>query len=589
MPNLPGYTIKESRSPTKRNIFKYVEKQMFVDDKSSSEMVRDMVDCESSTSIDMGSSLSRTWSSNTFLQNANEVLKFEGWYENHEIEMLDDVSASMGKRYCTILYFMEDETIQIVERRDVDQPQTVGSRCTLLRRMKIPRDKYSEEYMGLDDLDVGDVLDVYGRTYHIYDANSATRHYLLKHFGRELNPTIEADLPPLLGGNKDEVTFFGRKKNDLSSFAAASMGQGMTKKQAGFIQYKNKCLRFTGVWDDTESLYGDLTIFKVHYFLADDTVEVIVERKPNSGHGGLGTLLLKRDPLPRDPEDHTKGDVHWTDFSIGAVVQIYCRPLLIVDADSFTRDFFAKEGTHLDEALPIETQAEHELVFEREIPPYIGFGSEEDSLASCVGSLIPRAPKKHFGENRVLTYLACMESELEEDRGREFVINYFLFDNTAQIHEPPIRNSGVIGGTFLNRMVVKDANEVPVTVDQLYVGARVNLGGHFFNITDANDATIRWIGDRSDLFPQAEFRHVMTGYKMVFGDAACDGSLERQLEELDETKDGYITCEAMLSLMGQYGLSGPKHMQGLLTVLRNVGRRRKRELRWAKFISLLLE
>lgn len=34
---------------------------------------------------------------------------------------------------------------------------------------------------------------------------------------------------------------------------------------------------------------------------------------------------------------------------------------------------------------------------------------------------------------------------------RELILNFFLFDDTLSIYEPPVRNSGVMGGLFLAR------------------------------------------------------------------------------------------------------------------------------------------
>jgi hypothetical protein len=34
-------------------------------------------------------------------------------------------------------------------------------------------------------------------------------------------------------------------------------------------------LRFFTVWDDRDSLYGDLLHFKVHYYLVDDSMEIV--------------------------------------------------------------------------------------------------------------------------------------------------------------------------------------------------------------------------------------------------------------------------------------------------------------------------
>ena len=96
----------------------------------------------------------------------------------------------------------------------------------------------------------------------------------------------------------------------------------------------------------------------------------------------------------------------------------------------------------------------------RVIPPYNGFGSEEDSLCSCMG-LIPKPPQRDFikfmekdqsGLNsNVLRFVAFMKTDNPVDAGRKFTVSYFLSDDTISVFEPPQRNSGVIGGKFLER------------------------------------------------------------------------------------------------------------------------------------------
>jgi hypothetical protein len=38
--------------------------------------------------------------------------------------------------------------------------------------------------------------------------------------------------------------------------------------------------------------------------------------------------------------------------------------------------------------------------------------------------------------------------------GRRFVLSYFMMDDSLLIFEPPVRNSGIIGGKFLERQRV---------------------------------------------------------------------------------------------------------------------------------------
>lgn len=40
------------------------------------------------------------------------------------------------------------------------------------------------------------------------------------------------------------------------------------------------------------------------------------------------------------------------------------------------------------------------------------------------------------------------------DAGRRFVLSYFMMDDSLLIFEPPVRNSGIIGGKFLERQRV---------------------------------------------------------------------------------------------------------------------------------------
>ena len=66
---------------------------------------------------------------------------------------------------------------------------------------------------------------------------------------------------------------------------------------------------------------------------------------------------------------------------------MYGRKLEVIDADRPTREFFNEFDFPLGEPIVIP-QAEI-VVHKREIPPPTGFGSEEDSMRSVSGSLLP--------------------------------------------------------------------------------------------------------------------------------------------------------------------------------------------------------
>ena len=57
-------------------------------------------------------------------------------------------------------------------------------------------------------------------------------------------------------------------------------------------------LRFYCIWDDRQALSGDRRPYRLHYFLEDDTVEVLEVHEPNSGRHAF-PVFLRRDRLPK--------------------------------------------------------------------------------------------------------------------------------------------------------------------------------------------------------------------------------------------------------------------------------------------------
>ena len=82
--------------------------------------------------------------------------------------------------------------------------------------------------------------------------------------------------------------------------------------------------------------YGDVSRFRLHYFLAEDAIEVIAVDKRS--HDSAPKLLGKRKLLlpqyqhsVNTPTDKNN-TYHWTDLAVGGEVIIFNRTLKIVDA-----------------------------------------------------------------------------------------------------------------------------------------------------------------------------------------------------------------------------------------------------------------
>ena len=70
---------------------------------------------------------------------------------------------------------------------------------------------------------------------------------------------------------------------------------------------------------------------------------------------------------------------------------------------------------------------------------------------------------------------------------RFFVINWYLWDNTASIQEIPENNSGRSKSTFLSRNTLYDKNQYPIQLNTFRVGGNISImqSDFFIYETDA--------------------------------------------------------------------------------------------------------
>ncbi len=137
------------------------------------------------------------------------------------------------------------------------------------------------------DFNIGSEIEIYGRCYKVVDVDHQTRDFLVK--GGFTVPTALAypEVPALTlisPNNAAEVESFSKQKK-----------VDTLKK---FLDHDRKVLRFFAEWDNTSVLYGTKRNFTVHFYLADDTVEIRENQEANSGFVSASKLLARM-KLPR--------------------------------------------------------------------------------------------------------------------------------------------------------------------------------------------------------------------------------------------------------------------------------------------------
>jgi hypothetical protein len=444
-----------------------------------------------------------------FLKYARQVLKFSAYYKE---SVTESVLEKTRVHKCEIFYYIENDTVEIVESKQENSGMPQGIYC---RRQKI-------ESLNVNSFKLGGSIEVYSRRFYIIDANASTKKYVVANYQWQPNDLITLPWPTdaytesnalkmMREAGAGEGVDRGRKMHEMKEFMEVQLGKPTSMSDLGaFLSIGSKTLTFDVIWDDTSRLYGDVRSFKLLYFLADDTIEVLPINVKNDGRASF-PKLLKRGKVPKNPAFAPESNFYtWRDFTIGSVVNIYSRPMQVVGADASTRKFYAEKGFNVGNNAQInvfhDSAYARETNVTRQIPPYNGFGSEEDSLRSCTGGIKPTPPKKNFHYDKrglVLRFNARLVSRLSEDKNRRFVIQSFLEDDTTSIREPPIRNSGVIGGNFLRRQKNVKPNGETYLPRDFHVGAILEFSSHKFVLLNADEYTYRLM--ETEEFPHSIF------------------------------------------------------------------------------------
>ena len=164
--------------------------------------------------------------------------------------------------------------------------------------------------------------------------------------------------------------------------------------------------------------------------------------------------------------------------------------------------------------VPVALRKPAPDVFYQGVPPETGYGTPEDSMASVI-ALQPKPPKydmkKMFKQDmHILRFNARLVSTEPDDESRTFIVAFFCGDDTIQVYEVCDKNSGRIGGRFMERK--KQNNPVSgkyYAERDLVIGRTVHLAGFKFMLISADEYTEKYMEDNSDVFPEASLRSII--------------------------------------------------------------------------------
>lgn len=479
-----------------------------------------------------------------------KILCFDGFFQ----ETLQEVKGSPFLiRKVKIYLFLEDSTIQVVEPRVDNSGLNQG---ILISRQRIRFSPPMEDnFYDILDFNIGKEVELYGKVFKIIDCDRFTRTFLNR-CGITVPDAIIAPVDPYMDNRYLDKSSLQPKKPNRT-----------TDTLGKFLANDRKVLHFKGYWDDQNTEFGYVHHLEIRYYLADDTIEIkelqsetggepgfmflkrgklpkVYKELPSPGHNStytvlnvLGSALTTRryiiDPLNcgKEKTDFYTGK----DLTIGAIINCFGRRIVLTDCDSFTRNYFG-EKYGISEFTPLQIPDNKKVAKEipipkyRELPPWNGFGSYEDSAQNCI-TVEPKPPHKDFKkfltydrdglDSHILRFQAKMRSNIPENCERSFIISFYLTDDTISVYEIARRNSGFSTATFFKRnSIVLPGQKVYTskppkcyTPQHMFIGATILVNSFEFILTDADEYTMRFMELNPGQFPKANLKLIMEKVK----------------------------------------------------------------------------
>lgn len=296
-----------------------------------------------------------------FVTDSNKVLRYFAYWDDRENEGT--------LHYLDVRYFVEDDTISIVERpkpAKAGEPATgngFGAKAFLSRR-RLPRggttskgveltfagriNGMREVYMGTKDsyyeardLSIGCEVNVFGRKLVVYSCDAYTREYMSSEFHVELAP--DKDVSDLTPAKKvcpvmvPPPTGYGTPEDSMVSCKSLVLSPPK-KSLAQAFKMDGKLLRFKMKLHEPERKEDGLREFCLTYYCDDDEMMITENAVRNTGF--TGGKFMKKQKMRKIPDrEDASAYYHLVDIRVGNILNVDGFAFLIVEADANTTNF----------------------------------------------------------------------------------------------------------------------------------------------------------------------------------------------------------------------------------------------------------
>uniref|UniRef100_A0A673U946 EF-hand domain-containing protein 1 n=1 Tax=Suricata suricatta TaxID=37032 RepID=A0A673U946_SURSU len=317
--------------------------------------------------------------------------------------------------------------------------------------------------------------------------------------------------PPTVGIGGDRLPVNQLSPAELDELAskapALTYGQPKQAPPAEFIPahvaFDKKVLKFDAYFQEdvpmsTEEHYRIRQV-NIYYYLEDDSMSVMEPVVENSGIP-QGKLIKRHRLAKNDQGDH----YHWKDLNRGINITIYGKTFRLVDCDRFTQVFLESQGIELNppERMALDPYTElRKQPLRKYVTP-----SDFDHLKQFLT----------FDKQVLRFYAIWDDTDSMFGECRNYIIHYYLMDDTVEIREVHERNDGrdpfplLMNRQRMPKVLVENAKNFPhcvleisdqevlewYTAKDFIVGKPLTILGRTFFIYDCDPFTRQYYKEK---------------------------------------------------------------------------------------------
>merc|ERR1711966_219297 len=114
----------------------------------------------------------------------------------------------------------------------------------------------------------------------------------------------------------------------------------------------------------------------------------------------------------------------------------------------------------------------------------------------------------------------------------------YLADVTIIVYEPPARNSGIMGGKWMERCRVKmPGSSQFYTARDMFVGQMMEFRKHQFRLIEADEYTLNFMENKK--FPASDVSQIFEKLKDKLRDSSA--SIRKAFRQCDGDGSGYLS------------------------------------------------